>query len=79
MRVIDNQVQGYYEKHEDLYIRYNDKLYIVSNRKVFCTGDIFGDLRDGHIKIIESERDLIDASFMAPELYFILEKATVQN
>lgn len=75
MRNIDNQIQGYYkDSKENLYAKYNDKLYAVSSRKSFCLNDIFCDLRDEHIKIVESERDLVDMSFIAPELYIILEE-----
>lgn len=41
--------------------------------------DIFIDGRDYCFKVIENEHDLIDVSFMAPEMYYILEEVTVQN
>lgn len=71
MRIINNQVQTYY--------RYNGKFYVVSDRKSFRVGDIFIDGRDYCFKVIENDKDLFDVAFMAPELYFILEVATVQN
>ena len=71
MRDITNQIQTYY--------RYNGKFYTVSNRKEFHLGDIFIDGRDYGVKIINSEQDYVSVAYMAPELYCILEEATVQN
>lgn len=59
--------------------RYNGKLYAVSDRKDFRINDIFIDGRDYGVKIIESGSDMFDVSFIAPELYVILEEVTVQN
>ena len=71
MRNINNQMQTYY--------RYNEKFYAISDRKAFRINDIFIDGRDYSVKVIETEDDLINVSYMAPELYCILEEATVQN
>lgn len=69
MKIINNQVQTHY--------RYNGKFYVASERKEFKVHDIFIDGRDYCFKVIENERDLVDVAFMAPELYYILEEATV--
>ena len=71
MKDITNKIQTYY--------RYNGKFYAISERKDFRLGDIFIDGRDYGVKAIESEKDLIDVAYMAPELYVILEEVTVQN
>jgi hypothetical protein len=71
MKTINNQIQTHY--------KYNDKFYIASERKVFHINDIFIDGRDYGVKVIETEDDLIDVSYMAPEVYMILEEVTVQN
>lgn len=71
MRDITSNIQTYYG--------YNGKFYIVSDRKSFRMNDIFIDGRDYGVKIIESEQDLINVSYMAPELYVILKEATIQN
>ena len=58
---------------------YNGKFYMESQRKNFYMNDMFIDLRDCCTKMIESENDLMSVSYMAPELYVILEEVTVQN
>lgn len=68
---ITSKIQTYY--------RYNGKFYTVSNRKDFRMNDVFIDGRDYGVKIIASEHDLFDVSFMDPKLYVILEEATVQD
>jgi hypothetical protein len=79
MQIITNNIQAYYRHDEDLYMKYNDKLYFVSERKGFHVHDVFIDLRDENFKIIETEQDLTSMSFIAPELYYILEETTIQN
>lgn len=71
MKDITSKMQTYY--------RCNGKFYIVSERKDFRLGDMFIDGRDYGVKVIETEHDMFDVSFMAPELYVILEEVTVQN
>jgi len=58
---------------------YDGKFYEVSERKHFNIGDIFIDGRDYQIKLIGTSHDIYDMSFVAPELYYILEKSTIQN
>lgn len=57
-----------------MYYRYDDRLYKVSDRKQFRIGDIFIDGRNYSVNIIEDEQDIIDMSYVAPELYVILEE-----
>lgn len=71
MRNINNQIQTYY--------RYNGKFYAVSDRKDLRINDIFIDLRDYGVKIVEDTQDLFDLMYMAPELYVILDAVTIQN
>ena len=71
MKDITSKTESYY--------RYNGKFYTVSRRTDFRLNDVFFDGRNYSIKIIETEQDLVDVSFMAPELYVILEEVTVQN
>lgn len=71
MRIINNVMQTYY--------RYNGKFYVASDRKNFKMNDIFIDGRDYCFKVIETENDLVDVAYMAPELYYILEEVTIQN
>jgi hypothetical protein len=71
MQDITNKIQTYY--------RYNGKFYTVAERKDFHINDVFLDGRDYGVKIIETEKDLIDVAFMAPELYIILKEVTIQN
>ncbi len=71
MRIINTSMQVYY--------KLNDKFFMASDRKGFRMNDIFIDGRDYCIKMIDSDKDLIDVSYMAPELYVILEEATVQD
>ena len=69
MKDITNYITTYY--------RYNGKFYKVSSRRDFRLNNIFLDCRDFGVKIIETENDLINAVCMAPELYVILEEATI--
>jgi hypothetical protein len=68
---ITNQINTYY--------KYNGKFYKISERKHFELGDIFFDGRDYEFKLIGTTHDLFDMSFVAPELYYILEEVTIQN
>lgn len=69
MKDIINHIQTYY--------RYNGKFYTVSSRKDFRLNDIFLDGRDFGVKMIETENDLMNSVWIAPELYVILEEATI--
>lgn len=71
MKNITSKTQSYYG--------YNGKFYTVSRRTDFRINDVFFDGRDYGIKIVETENDLFDMSFVDPELYVILEEVTVQN
>ena len=71
MKLVAHQIQTYY--------KYNGKFYTVSDRKDFRINDVFIDGRDYGVKVIESEQDIIDMSFTAPELYVILEETTIQG
>ena len=71
MKDITNYIQTYY--------RYNGKFYTISNRKNLRLNDIFLDGRDYGVKIIETESDLMNAAYIAPELYIILTEVTVQD
>ena len=71
MVYITNQINTYY--------MYDGKFYKCSERKHFELGDIFFDGRDYQCKLIGTNHDLFDMSFVAPELYCILEEVTVQN
>ena len=52
----------------------DNKFYTLSERKHFEINDLFIDLRDYQYKVIESNNDIVDMSFVAPELYIILEE-----
>lgn len=69
MKDITNYIQTYY--------RYNGKFYTVSNRKDFRLNDVFLDGRDYGVKVIETEQDLVNVAYIAPELYVILEEVTI--
>jgi hypothetical protein len=69
MKDITNHIKTYY--------RYNGKFYTVSSRKDFRLNDIFLDCRDFGVKMMETENDLMDAVWIASELYVILEEATI--
>ena len=56
------------------YYRYDGKFYVTSKRKHFELGDIFFDSRDYQVKMIGTNHDIFDMSFVAPELYIILEE-----
>ena len=71
MQNITNKITTLYQ--------YNGKFYKIVERKGLRINDIFIDGRDYGVKIIESNKDLFDASFIAPELYCILEEETIQN
>ena len=69
MKNITNHIRTYY--------RYNGKFYVPTSRKVLHLNDIFLDCRDYGVKIVETEQDLIDTAYVAPELYVILEEAII--
>lgn len=69
MKDITNYIQTYY--------RYNGKSYVPSSRKTLRLNDIFLDCRDYRVKMVETEQDLINTAYVAPELYVILEEATI--
>ena len=71
MKDITGKTQSYY--------RYDGKFYIPSKRTALIVNDIFFDGRDYSIKMIESIDDLSEMSFVAPELYCILEQTTIQD
>lgn len=71
MKDITNHIKTYY--------RYNGKFYTVSSRKDFRLNDIFLDGRDYGVKMVETENDLINATYIAPELYVILKEVTIEN
>jgi hypothetical protein len=71
MKIITHQIDTLY--------RYNNKFYKVSSRKNLFGGDIIIDGRDYNFKLMESSQDVFDMSFVAPELYVILEETTIQN
>lgn len=52
----------------------DNKLYTLSGRKLLRINDIFIDLRDYQFKVIESVDDIVDMSFVDPELYIILKE-----
>lgn len=52
----------------------DNKFYTYSERKHFKINDLFFDLRDYQFKVIESNHDIFDMSYVAPELYLILEE-----
>lgn len=52
----------------------DNKFYTYSERKHFEINDLFIDLRDYQYKVIESNDDIVDMAFVAPELYIILEE-----
>ena len=71
MKIISQDVRTFY--------KYDGKYYCPSERKSFALNDIFVDFRDGNMKMVQSNKDLVDTSFMAPEWYYIVEEATIQN
>lgn len=71
MKIITHQVETLY--------RYNGKFYKVSSKSMLEVGDVVIDGRDYNFKVMESNQDVIDMSYIAPELYYILEEVTVQN
>lgn len=71
MNIITHQIDTLY--------RYNNKFYKVSGRKNLEVGDILIDGRDYNFKRMECSQDIIDMSYVAPELYCVLEEVTVQN
>ena len=52
----------------------DNKFYTLSDRKSFAINDLFFDIRDCQYKIIESNDDIVSMSYVAPELYIILEE-----
>jgi hypothetical protein len=71
MKIITHQTNTLY--------RYNNKFYTASSRSVLEVGDIIIDGRDYNFKLMESTQDVWDMSYVAPELYCILEETTIQN
>lgn len=71
MKIVTDDIRTYY--------KYNGKVYRVSDRKMLRVNDLFLDCRDYSAKIIQDEQDIIDMSYVAPELYIILEVITTQN
>jgi hypothetical protein len=71
MKIITHQVETLY--------RYNGKFYKVSSKSMLEVGDVVIDGRDYNFKVMESNQDVMDMSYIAPELYYILEEVTVQN
>ena len=71
MKIISEKIHTFYN--------YNGKFYSISDRKTPRVNDILIDGRDYSVKIIEDEQDIIDMSYVAPELYVILEEITKQN
>lgn len=69
MKIVSDNITTYY--------KYNGKIYRVSDRKRFRIDDIFLDCRDYGAKIIEDKQDIVDMSYVAPELYVILEETTI--
>lgn len=55
------------------------RFYTAAQRKDFRMGDIWIDGRDYNVKQIEKPSDLITTAYMAPELYLILEEATIHG
>jgi len=68
MKNVSDKIRTYY--------KYNEKVYRVSDRKVLRVNDLFLDCRDYGAKIIEDEQDIIEMTYVAPELYVILEETT---
>ena len=58
--------------------RYDEKNYVISNRKSLNLGDIFYDTRCCNFKMVETDHDLFNMSFVDPELYYILEEVQAQ-
>ena len=56
-----------------------NKFYTLSDRKSLQINDLFFDIRDCQYKIIESQNNIVDMSFVAPELYIILEETKEIN
>ena len=71
MKTITNQTRTLY--------KYDGKYYQVSNKDKLDIMDIIIDGRDYNFKLIESNHDIFDMSFVAPELYCILEEVTIQD
>lgn len=53
-----------------------NKFYTYSERKNLEINDLFIDLRDCQFKVIESNHDIWDMSYVAPELYIIMDEVT---
>lgn len=71
MKIITHQIDTLY--------RYNNKFYRASSHKKLCGGDIIIDGRDYNFKRMECSQDIIEMSFVNPELYCVLEEVTIQN
>ena len=57
----------------------NGRFYTAAKRKEFRMGDIWIDGRDYNIKVIEKPSDIFTTAYLAPELYIILEEATIHG
>lgn len=62
-----------------VFYKCDNKFYTLSDRKIFAINDLFFDIRDCRYKIIESNKDILDMSYVAPELYIILEEVQEIN
>lgn len=62
-----------------VFYKCDNKLYTLSDRKHFEINDLFFDIRDCQYKIIESYDDIVSMSYVAPELYIILEEVKEMN
>jgi hypothetical protein len=66
MKIITGQVDTLY--------KYDNKFYKASNKNRLEINDVFIDGRDYNFKLVESNHDVWDMSYVAPELYCILEE-----
>ena len=57
-----------------VFYKCDNKFYTLSDRKHFEINDLFFDIRDCQYKIIESYDDIVSMSYVAPDLYIILEE-----
>jgi hypothetical protein len=71
MKIITHQVETLY--------RYNGKFYKVSSKRMLEVGDVVIDGRDYNFKVMESNQDVMDMSYVAPELYCVLDETAIQN
>lgn len=71
MKIITHQIDTLY--------RHDGQLYKASKKSHIDVGDVIIDGRDYNFKLIESNQDVFDMSFVDPALYVILEETTIQN